>query len=55
MKNQTINVGDKFKRGESVWEVVGTKPGGKVELFNRANATFLDKHHKDVIVWERVS
>lgn len=50
-----VRVGDKFKWGDSVVEVIGTKPGGKVELFDRAKCRFTDKWHKDVIAMERVS
>ena len=50
-----ILVGDKFKVGDILWEVIGTKPGGKVELFDRKNSIFTDKWHKDVKNWERVA
>ena len=55
MKQQPINVGDKFKRGERVLEVIGTKPGGRVEMMERATAVFTDFWHRDVSTWERVT
>ncbi len=50
-----INVGDKLTRNGIVYEIIGKKPGGKVELFDRVNCRFTDKWHKDVINWERVA
>jgi len=52
--NTTIRIGDKFKRGECVLEVVGTKPGGKIELYDRQNHLQTDKWHRDVIKLERI-
>ena len=54
MKRIPIRIGDKFKRDSFVLEVIGTKPGGKVELFDRARCRFVDCWHKQVIQWERV-
>lgn len=51
---EPIRVGDKFKVGETIYEVIGTKPGGKVELFDRATARFTDRWSRDVKKWERV-
>ncbi len=50
-----IRVGDKFKVNETIYEVIGTKPGGKVELFDRQNTRFTDRWHKDVKKWERIN
>jgi hypothetical protein len=50
-----IAVGDKFRRGSKTLEVIGTKPGGKIELFDRENCMFTDRPHREVKTWERVS
>lgn len=50
-----IRIGDKFKVSDTIYEVIGTKPGGKVELFNRAESLFTDRWHRDVMHWERVT
>jgi hypothetical protein len=50
-----IRVGDKFKVGETILEVIGTKPGGKVELFDRQRARFTDRWHREVKNWERIA
>jgi hypothetical protein len=50
----SIRIGDKFKTGSGLWEVIGLKPGGKVELFDRAKARFMDSYTKNVRTWERV-
>ena len=49
-----IRVGDKFKVNETILEVIGTKPGGKVELFDRKNTRFTDRWSREVKLWERV-
>lgn len=49
-----IRVGDKFKVNEITYEVIGTKPGGKVELFDRENTRFTDRWSREVKLWERV-
>jgi hypothetical protein len=54
-KQRPILVGDKFKLGDRVVEVISTKPGGKVELFDRERAMFTDRWHRDVITLERVN
>lgn len=54
LDRQAIRVGDKFKRGERVLEVIGTKPGGKVEMLERVTAIFTDFWHRDVATWERI-
>ena len=48
-----IRIGDKFKYGERILEVIGTKPGGKVELFDRGRTRFVDCWSRDVKTWER--
>jgi len=49
-----IRIGDKFKANGTIYEVIGTKPGGKVELFDRQNLRFTDRWHRDVKQWERI-
>ena len=54
MKN-TITVGDKFKSGNGdIWEVIETKPGGVVELFNKKRSRFQRRYHREVKTWRRV-
>jgi hypothetical protein len=53
-KHTPIRVGDKFKVGETILEVIGTKPGGKVELIDRERTRFTDRWHREVKQWERV-
>lgn len=53
-KTTPIRVGDKFKHGDHILEVIGTKPGGKIELFDRARSRFTDSLHRNVRTWERV-
>jgi hypothetical protein len=55
MEPEPIRVGDKFKHGDDVLEVIGTKPGGKIELFDRCNVRFLDTWHHRVKTWERIA
>jgi hypothetical protein len=50
----SILVGDKFKTASGIWEVIGLKPGGKVELFKREKVRFMDSYTKNVRTWERV-
>lgn len=54
-KPQPIRVGDKFKHGNHVLEVIGTKPGGRIELFDRERTRFMDSYHHTVKTWERVT
>lgn len=49
-----IRIGDKFRIGDTIYEVISTKPGGKVELFDRARSRFTDRWHREVKEWERV-
>lgn len=51
-----IRIGDKFKSptDDSVWEVIDTRPGGHVHLFERTRARFFDTYHRIVKNWERV-
>lgn len=51
----TIQVGDKFNRNGVTFEVIGTLPGGKVDLFDRANTRFVTKLHKEVKLWDRAA
>jgi len=54
MKTQPIVVGNKFKTPTGIWEVIRTRPGGVVELFNRGTSCFQDRYHREVRTWERV-
>jgi hypothetical protein len=55
-KAHPIRIGDKFKYGDDgILEVIGTKPGGKIELFDRARTRFVDCWHRDVKTWDRVT
>lgn len=50
-----IRVGDEFRMSTgSVWKVIETRPGGKLELFNEAECRFASLYHRDVRQWERV-
>lgn len=53
MKAQPIRVGDKFKMGGQTLEVIETKPGGKIELFDRERCRFHNRYHREVREWER--
>lgn len=53
--SKPIKEGDKFKVGNTIYEVIGTKPGGKIELFDRAATRFTDRWHRDVKTWERLT
>jgi hypothetical protein len=57
MKPQPIHIGDKFKSPTSdlVYEVIETRPGGHVSLFNRERSQFFDTYHRIVKNWERVA
>jgi hypothetical protein len=52
---QPINIGDTFRAGERILEVIGTKPGGKVELMDRDKCQFVDMRHSRVRTFERVN
>ena len=49
-----IRIGDKFKVGETIWEVIRTLPGGKIELFDRVKTRFHDRYHREIKDWARV-
>lgn len=49
-----IRVGDKFSDGKHVWEVIETKPGGKLELFDKKRCYFQMRYHKDLKQWQRI-
>ena len=52
---KTITVGDKFKSTSGhIWEVIETKPGGVVELFDKERTRFQRRYHREVKSWERV-
>jgi len=54
MRADPIRVGDHFKsKAGIVWKVIGTRPGGRLELFNAASSVFQDRYHREVIQWER--
>jgi hypothetical protein len=48
-----IKTGDKFIRNGVTFEVIETRPGGKVELFDRKGSRFVTRLHKEVRQWER--
>ena len=50
-----IRVGDKFLNNGVTFEVIQTRPGGKVELFDRANTRFVTQLHKTVKLWDRAA
>lgn len=56
MKTQPIHVKDHLKDPTSgiVWEVIETRPGGHVELFDRTRVRFWGTYHRVVKNWERV-
>jgi hypothetical protein len=47
-----IKIGDKFIRGTRTYEVIGLKPGGKVELFCKDNSRFVDSWTYLMRDWE---
>jgi len=51
----TIKTGDKFLSNGVEFEVIETRPGGKVELFDRKNTRFVTRLHKEVKLWSRVA
>ncbi len=53
MSSAKIKLGDKFIVNEITLEVIGLKPGGKVELFDKENTRFTDRWHREVIKWKR--
>lgn len=51
-----IREGDRFRmRDGSEWKVIEHRPGGKVELFNKAQARFSTRLAREVRQMERVS
>jgi hypothetical protein len=52
-KSTPIRIGDKFKRDGRLWEVIETKPGGRIELFDRIRCIFLGAYHRQIKDWER--
>jgi|SRR5579872_967767 len=54
-EKKVIRVGDRFYDSKrNIWEVTGTRPGGKLEMFDRARSYQCDRYHRDVKDWERV-
>lgn len=51
----TIKPGDKFLSNGIVLEVIETRPGGKVDLFDRKNTRFVTRLHKEVKLWGRAA
>jgi hypothetical protein len=50
-----IRVGDRFKSPAGmILEVIGTLPGGKIQLIDRENVRFTDRYHRDVKTWKRI-
>ncbi|MFA6213424.1 MAG: hypothetical protein WC714_28565 [Candidatus Obscuribacterales bacterium] len=54
-KSTIIRIGDKFKKNDTVYEVIGTRPGGIVDLLDRAKTRFTMRQHSEVKLWDRVS
>jgi len=48
-----IRVGDKFLNNGVTLEVIETRPGGKVDLFDRAGSRFITMLHKQIKGWQR--
>jgi hypothetical protein len=46
-----VCIGDIFERPTGVWEVVGLKPGGKVELYERKQCLSMDKFTWQIKNW----
>ena len=57
VKTLPVRVGDKFKSptSDEVYEVIETRPGGHVELFDRARSRFYHNYCRVVKNWERVA
>jgi hypothetical protein len=54
-KHGPIRVGDKFKsQSGTIWEVIRTIPGGKLDLFDRDKTRFAMYYHRQVREMERV-
>ncbi len=50
----SIKTGDKFKATSGIiWEVIETRPGGKVELFDRKGSRFATRLSREVRTWAR--
>lgn len=50
--SKAIRVGDKISNGKVTYEVIGTLPGGKVELFDRAASRFVTVLHRQAKTWQ---
>lgn len=50
-----VRVGDRFRTPTGEWKVIETKPGGRVELFNKATSCFQSRYAREVRIWERAS
>jgi hypothetical protein len=51
---EPIRVGDKFKINGNVWRVIGTYPGGKVDLFDGDRFWFTMMYVRELRECERV-
>ena len=49
----TIKTGDKFISNGVTFEVIETRPGGKIDLFDRKNTRFVTRLHKEVKLWSK--
>jgi hypothetical protein len=43
----SIGIGDKFKTGSGLWEVIGPKPGGKVRIVRPGEGAFHGQLHQE--------
>ncbi len=51
MTTLPIRMGDTFKTASGTWEVIAKHPFGRVELFDRERARFLDTYQKQIRTW----
>ena len=54
-QHKPIRVGDRFRtKSGAVLEVIETRPGGHVELFERERTRFHSRYTREMQDWERV-
>ena len=53
MKKEPVRVGDKYRTIAGGWEVVKTRPGGIVELFNKEKSLFVDVYTRQLVFWQK--
>jgi hypothetical protein len=54
-KREPIRIGDKFRDTLGTWEVIETRPGGHVSLFDRARSMFVDLYACEVREMQRIA